>query len=451
MEDVFLIYTTAAVILLYFFIDVLRAKFDPFEPIWLFLVGYFHVYVIQALSYHEWAVGTRGKELVWAANFRALWALFWFLAVYQVPLGRFMAGVLPNPPRAWSPKLVAAISPPLILWGLFCAGMMIQSGVQDQEFISAEESLFRSFPFVMLVAAILLIITGRTIHAPVPSFLPTGLLVGASYIFIWMFNGKRSHSLIGVLATICAFYIARIKRPSWPVLMATGFVGTLTVAIAIGWRGNMNYDRSFEGFTHFVGDFKVARILESLNMSDGEDDEETQSYETKEYGGFLLMMDTVPEKSGYDYGENYIRIFSTFIPRLVWPSKPIYGRKQWIDAWMAGSELEREDDFAGPAIGILGAGQLNGGAAGTLILLTCIAALLRTAYEYFRRHQDVPWAQFWWSITFFNSWLMVVADDPLAWFYYNWGFTTCPLIVLVWWANRRSVPASPTKVPAFAE
>jgi hypothetical protein len=224
----------------------------------------------------------------------------------------------------------------------------------------------------------------------------------------------------------------------------------LVVAIAIGWRGNMKYERSFTGFTHFVGDFQVSRILESLNMSDGEDDGEPKSYETTEYGGFLLMMDTVPEKSGYDHGENYIRIFSTFIPRLVWPSKPIYGRRYWINAWIAGSELEREDDFAGPAIGILGAGQLNGGARGTLILLTCISLLLSTAYEYFRRHQDIPWVQFWWSITFFNSWLMVVADDPFNWFYYNWGFTTFPFVVLMWWANKPGDSAPGTKVPAFA-
>ena len=71
--------------------------------------------------------------------------------------------------------------------------------------VSSEESLLRSFPFVMMVAAILLIVTGRTIRAPRPAFLAAGLLTSRSvYVLIWMFNGKRSHSLIGVLATVCA-------------------------------------------------------------------------------------------------------------------------------------------------------------------------------------------------------------------------------------------------------
>jgi hypothetical protein len=79
---------------------------------------------------------------------------------------------------------------------------------------------------------------------------------------------------------------------------------------------------------------------------------------------------------------------------------------------------------------------LNGGAVGTLIVLACIALLLRTAYEYFRAYADVPWVQFWWSITFYNAWFMVVCDDPLIWFYYNWGFTTCPIVVLMWWCSK---------------
>ena len=161
-----------------------------------------------------------------------------------------------------------------------------------------------------------------------------------------------------------------------------------------------------------------------------------KSYEPFEYGGFLLMMDTVPAKSPYDYGENYLRVFSTFIPRIIWPSKPLFGRSKWIGAWMAGSEMERAEDFAGPAIGILGATQLNGGALGTLIVLGCIAFILRSAYEYLRLYPDVPWVQFWWAITYYNAWFMVVTDDPLVWFYYNWGFTALPVVVLSWWWNR---------------
>jgi hypothetical protein len=220
------------------------------------------------------------------------------------------------------------------------------------------------------------------------------------------------------------------------VLLATAFAGSLVVAIAIGWRNDREHERSFAGFANFLGSFQVSRILESLNVTDSDEEEVESTYESHEYGAYLLMMDTVPEKAGYDYGVNYLRVFSTFIPRLLWPGKPLFGRSEWIGAWMAGSELERDEDFTGPAIGILGATQLNGGAVGTVIVLGCVALLLRSAHDYFRRYAGVPWVQFWWSVTFYNAWFMVVTDDPLVWFYYNWGFSAFPIVVLVWWANK---------------
>ena len=122
MEELDVVYATGTVVVLYLLAHVVARKFDPFAPVWLFLVGYVHVYIIQALSYHDWAVGVRGKELVAAANFRAFWALLWFLFVYHLGIGRRMAAALPRPPRGWSPMLVGVISPPLIVWGLFCSG-----------------------------------------------------------------------------------------------------------------------------------------------------------------------------------------------------------------------------------------------------------------------------------------------------------------------------------------
>src|SRR5271166_3539531 len=436
MDEQSLVLATAGVILVYFLAQVARRAFDPFAPVWLFLLGYAQVYVIQALSYREWALDVRGKDLVQEANLRAFWALLWFLVVYQLGAGRAFVSVLPRPPRQWNPIWIAAVAPPLVIWGLFCAGMLIRGGTQAVDGTSPEETLLRSFPFVMMAAAIMLIVTGRSPSVGRPQFLPAGIAVAIAYTAIWMFNGKRSHSLIGVLSTVCAFYITRMKRPSWPVLLATSFAGVLVVAIAIGWRNNNDYELSASGFTQYLSDFKLGKILESLNIKDAESEQETTTYETTEYGGFLLMMDTVPHKSDYDYGANYIRVCSTFIPRIVWPTKPLFGREQWINAYIAGSEMDRGEDFTSPAIGILGATQLNGGAVGTLIVLACIALLLRASYEYFRLYSEVPWVQFWWAITFYNAWFMVVNDDPMVWFYYNWGFSTFPIVVFLWWALK---------------
>jgi hypothetical protein len=103
---------------------------------------------------------------------------------------------------------------------------------------------------------------------------------------------------------------------------------------------------------------------------------------------------------------------------------------------MAGSEFKRDDTFTGPAIGILGALQLNGGAPATAIVMSIIAVLLRSAYEYYRRYQFTCWAQAWWALTYYNAWLMTVNDDPLVWFYYIYGFSIMPPMVFLWLINR---------------
>jgi len=461
MNDILYIYATVAVVVGLFAWQVFRKTFDPFSPIWLFLTGYVQLYVIQALSTREWAIGIRGQEIVAAANFRIFWALLWFLAVYHLVPAKWLSKGLPTPPRAWSVMAVWAFSPFLIAWGIVCALAVIRQSMgvgEDPNAISAEAALFRSFPFVLMVAGILLLVSGRIPDSPNRAALAVGLLIPAGYVLVWMFNGKRSHALIGILSAVCAYYTTRQKRPSWPVLITTAVAGALVVSLAIGWRNNPYYERSASGFIQYVGDFEPSKILAALNVQDDEEvdlnSKIVKSYETLEYGGFLLMLDTVPEKTDHDFGACYLRCFSTFIPRIFWPDKPLYGREQWIKAWQAGSELKREDDFTGPAIGLLGATQLNGGAVATVIVLGFLALGMRVGYAYFLRYADVPWVQAWWALTYFNAWFTVVGDDPSTWFYYNYGFSVLPTLGMLWVVNSfagagASAPAhSPVAVSA---
>lgn len=441
MDEMVWVYGTASLIAGTFLLQVLRRTFDPFAPIWLFLVGYVQVYVVQAISYHEWGVRSRGVELVTEANFRAFWALALFLGVYFLGPARPFARILPRPPTRWATTPVLLWSPVLVVWGLFCAWLVMRTAQDSETSTSPEAALLLSFPMVMLVAGALLIVTGRRPSNPRPAITTAGVLVVAGYMLIWMFNGKRSHSLIAVLVGVCSFYIPRLKRPSFPVLLATALAGMMAVGISISWRYYANSHRSYGSiskFVDFITTFDPATILESVNVKEKESKPDgLVSYETEEWGGFLLMMDTVPMKSDYDYGLNYLRVFSTFIPRLVWADKPIYGRDQWVAAWIAGSEVKRKENFTGPAIGILGATQLNGGAVATAIVMSFVAILLSTSYQYFRRFADVAWVQAAWPLWYYNSWFMTVNDDPCNWFYLNFGFTTLPTLAIFWFLNKQ--------------
>ena len=438
MNELTFVYALAGLIVGLAAIQILRKQFDPFAPVWLFLVGIAQEYVVQAISYHEWAVRVRGPELVAEASFRSFWAVAWMLFVYYFGPGKFLAKWLPTPPPGWSTGVVNLACPVLFVWGLGC-GLMVARGISaGGDGPSAEVMLVLQFPLMMLVAGVVCIVTGRQPGRPRPYLALLGVGIALFYMLIWMFIGKRSHSLFAVLTTVCAWYVPRFRRPSFPALIGVAAAGMLAVGLSIGWRYHNNKtgaNGSVSDFASFVAAFDPSMILEAINLKDG-DTLQRVSYETEEYGGFLLMLATVPLRADYDYGASYLRVFSTYIPRIVWPDKPIFGRDQWIAAWQAGSELKREANFTGPAIGILGAGQLNGGDWGTLVMMGCVGLVFRVAYEYFRRYQAVPWVQVWWALTYYNAWLSTVGDDPLTWFYYNYGFTTLPPLAGFWLANK---------------
>ncbi len=440
MNELTWVYGTAALMAATFLVQLVRRTFDPFAPIWLFLVGYFQIGVLQACSYHEWAVEVRGEELVNDANFQAFWGLGVFLGFYFLGPGRLISKSLPRPPERWSLGPVHLLCPMLLVWGLLCSGIVGGGGDDPNAPRSAEAALFMSFPMVMLVSGLILIITGRQPATPRPAYTAAGIAIVVAYLIIWMFNGKRSHSLIAVLTGVCAFYLPRLRRPSFPVLVMTALLGATAVGISIGWRIYANAYKTTGSFSHFidfVANFDPESILESINLKDRDTPTGVRpSHETEEYGGYLLMKSVVPDQADYDYGANYFRIFSTFIPRIVWADKPLFGRDQWVAAWIAGSELKRDSTFTGPSIGILGATQLNGGAWGAFIVLGLSGLFLRTGYEYFRKYADLPWAQVWWTTIFYNSWMMTVGDDPLTWFYYNYGFTTLPTMLLFFVVNK---------------
>jgi hypothetical protein len=255
-------------------------------------------------------------DVVLEANSRALWALVWFLAVYYCGLGKVIARKLPRAPRAWSPGLVASVAPAMVLWGLVCSGILL-SGPRDEP-ISDGEDLLRQFPMFMLVGGNLLLVTGREMGKRRRLFTLAGLAVCVMYVAIWMFNGKRSHSIFGVLTTVCAYYVTRFRRPSIPVMAATGVACMVVLTLAIGWRNNVLYERNVSGFLQFVGDFDSESILVNLNVKERPGTRVTSksatSKETEEYGGYLLMLDTVPEKAGYDYR---VRLRPDVLPRLV--------------------------------------------------------------------------------------------------------------------------------------
>ena len=156
MNELTYAYMTGALILGNLILQVVRRRFDPFDPIWLFTIGYFQLYVVQAISYHDYAIRVRGEEVTTDANYRAFWAIAWMLGVYYSGIGGWIARRMPAAPTSWSKPLVITISPILLLWGLVCARYTVAA---DQGEI--ERGLLLNFPILMLAAGVMLIVTAR--------------------------------------------------------------------------------------------------------------------------------------------------------------------------------------------------------------------------------------------------------------------------------------------------
>ena len=166
MEELYFVYATVGLIVLYLPRSRWsRGSFDPFAPVWLFLVGYVQVYVIQAMSYHEWALDVAGQGSGRRGQFPCL------LGPPLVPLRSTSSASDGTGARFCRVRrgLVAALGrhaePAADPVGL-CSARACSSGemLPRPRALPARKLLFRSFPFVMMVAAVMLIVTGRTIQ-----------------------------------------------------------------------------------------------------------------------------------------------------------------------------------------------------------------------------------------------------------------------------------------------
>ncbi len=373
-----------------------------------------------------------------AANFRALWAILWFLLVYQLGIGRKLAAVLPRPPRRWSPAAVALISPPLIVWGLFCAGLAIFGGAQaDSTANPGMETLFLSFPVRD---------DGGGGPAdrdrpddpvrPAPFFLPAGLMVAAALRAdldvqrqaVALADRRAGHGLRILHDAAQAALVAGPDRD--------GVLGCAGGGDRHRLEGQPDYERSFTGFANSSAISKSRRSSRA-----------STSPTTRDDGGGHDLRDRrirrLPADDGHGSRQVGLRLRRELHPRVfdVHPPDRLAEQaalrpRQWVNAWIAGSEMERDEDFTGPAIGILGATQLNGGAIGTLIVLACVAL----AAPHGLRVLPALCGRSLGSVLVVDHLLQRLVHGrqrrSARLVLLQLGFTTFPIVILMWWGSK---------------
>ncbi|WP_331234216.1 O-antigen polymerase [Natronorarus salvus] len=122
-----------------------------------------------------------------------------------------------------------------------------------------------------------------------------------------------------------------------------------------------------------------------------------------QFDNFLALTEIVPEQIGYQFGAFYARVPLNFIPRAIWPDKPVL---------TPGGVLRREllpDAAGGRHPGTMGDYYINFGYPGILLISLIYGALLRLLYRLIDRNPVSPL-----SILFFALFLSGIGNSGLT-------------------------------------
>jgi hypothetical protein len=186
-----------------------------------------------------------------------------------------------------------------------------------------------------------------------------GILLLAAF-----YNGSKYFSMLALLPLFSAIIVRKQFRRFLPVLIITGAVLYLLVVAPVIMR-----TRAIHGVDSQILRMEIA-AQESF-QSFQEDalfaaQEETQKFLYRQFEstalGFIL---SDVREHGLRYGSTMENLTYAFIPRVLWPNKPVVTRGNWFTAYLGGAGSEEE---ATTSTGIYPQGELywNFGVTGVL-------------------------------------------------------------------------------------
>jgi hypothetical protein len=185
------------------------------------------------------------------------------------------------------------------------------------------------------------------------------LIVSAFY------DGSKYFSMLAFLPLVSAILVRKRWRKTLPLVFAGGVVLYLFVVAPVLMRS-----REITGVDSQLQKLEIA--AEETVLSFREDtffafQEETNKFLYRQFestpAGFIV---SDVREHGFKYGETMVNLTYAFIPRLIWPDKPIVTRGSWFTSYLGGSGSEEESKTS---TGIYSAGELywNFGLAGVAL------------------------------------------------------------------------------------
>lgn len=156
---------------------------------------------------------------------------------------------------------------------------------------------------------------------------------------------------------------------------------------------------------------------------------------------FLVLLELVPSELGYYYGAFYFRVISNFVPRSIWPEKPVATEGGVIRRIIA------PDATGGYPAGEMQSFYINFGLPGIMVGTLVYGALLRVGYEmlYTRRQSMILVLMYALLIAhlvpygLINNALSALLTD-IIWF--------IPIITVLTWITEENQSLSPYPYPS---
>ncbi|MBI2035472.1 MAG: oligosaccharide repeat unit polymerase [Candidatus Liptonbacteria bacterium] len=386
---------------------IYKKEFDPFEPIYLWIILYAFLYLLKPLTHVITGVGFRyGGEYLNEALLIAIVGLAFFYLGYFWGVGKKIAEKLPVVAKEISLKKLRWIAWALILLGFWGLHTYIQISGGWFEFwskphgfggkASITTAYIYQLPELMIVGFILLffaVVTSGKISRVKNLLLLS--IAGAGgvglYTLIW---GSRTNFSWLLISCVVLYYASKKRRPSlgasFTVLIFL-FLALITIP-------------TYRGYVYFGGDFQkildMGNYTRSLRQAFGNP--------TDEFGSYLAEVALVPEDVPYDYFALHRQLIYHPIPRLIWPDKPPLFNRNW-DSFLAKSHLSW-----GAAESLLGDFYAQLGIWGIMIGTFISGVLWKTIYWYFKRDENNMGAMIIFAVVLPNMFTYLAQGSAIA-------------------------------------
>jgi hypothetical protein len=414
-------------------VRIVRRRFDPFEPIVLFALGYGVMFVARPASMiasdHLAYDGPRGPTDVSATFAKmlilALLGAVAFVAGYETSLGHRLA-------NRW--RVLGDLNDGRVLLATLAIGAagvlsVLVFVVSSSDFsslslilrghtaeLSAEiagTTFYLWYSFFLLVPATLLLLA-VSLERRRKVLLVAALALGTLFLLRAVPLGARVAILPLLGGAFVFYYLRRAARPSPVALIALSMIALIGSAFLSDLRGRATRGESVaQTIARSTQPERIAAPFRS-----GPDSEMAPV--------LAAALTQIPNELHYTYGGTIFGdLLSRPVPRALWDEKPVPPRDKLIASlW----PIERQKGGINPEFSVLLYFFWDFGIPGVVVGMFAFGVAARALFEYFLKHRYTPAVQVFYALAL---WFVVI------------GLRNSPVVFPAWFAARVSLSRVP--------